>query len=189
MAALSDISKLSGGVAGGPAGSGTIAGWALEEGEEDEKEEEVEYADSEIEQAMRDDVDTRCQTDQDVLIRRMEDSIRVFDDDLQTTVEQKKNLATKLKYAEIKIITLYEELQIIRSTQPSEDELRRRVEHLGELVTEIDQQVRFSVSLLFLFDPEQCVGKFTQPVNTCNLLGERQGNFADKTKEKSGHIP
>ena len=56
-------------------------------------------------------------------------------------VEKKKELSVKLKYAEASVITLYEGLQIIRSTQPSEDALRERVKRLGCLVTDIEEQV------------------------------------------------
>ena len=83
----------------------------------------------------------RCQTDQDVLIRRMEKLMSGFDEDLLVIVERKKELAVKLKYAEASVITLYEALQIIRSTQPSEDALRDRVKRLGCLVDNIEQQV------------------------------------------------
>ena len=64
-----------------------------------------------------------------------------FDEDLQVIVEKKKELGVKLKYAEASVISLYEGLQIIRSTQPSEDALRDRVKRLGCLVTDIEHQV------------------------------------------------
>ena len=86
----------------------------------------------------------RCQTDQDVLIRRMEKLMSSFDEDLLVIVERKKELAVKLKYAEASVITLYEGLQIIRSTQPSEDALRQRVKRLGCLVDNIEELVSFS---------------------------------------------
>ena len=85
----------------------------------------------------------RCQTDQDVLIRRMEKLMSSFDEDLLVIVERKKELAVKLKYAEASVITLYEGLQIIRSTQPSEDALRQRVKRLGCLVDNIEELVSF----------------------------------------------
>ena len=67
-----------------------------------------------------------------------------FDEDLLGIVERKKELAVKLKYAEASVITLYEGLQIIRSTQPSEDALRQRVKRLGCLVDNIEELVSFS---------------------------------------------
>ena len=71
----------------------------------------------------------------------MENSVSSFDEDLMRIVERKKDLAVKLKYAEAAVITLYEGLQIIRSTQPSEDDLRLNVKKLGGCVDDIEAQV------------------------------------------------
>ena len=63
-------------------------------------------------------------------------------------MERKKDLAVKLKYGEIAAISLYEELQIIRSTQPAEDDLRMQVRDLGRLVDEVEEQVREKENML-----------------------------------------
>ena len=104
----------------------------------------------------------RCQTDQDVLIRRMEKLMSSFDEDLLVIVEKKKELAVKLKYAEASVITLYEGLQIIRSTQPSEDALRQRVKRLGCLVDNIEELVSFSVrnSLIYFLEENALPGRW-----------------------------
>ena len=69
MQALADVSKMN--VPGSK-----IADWALEEGEEEaDVEHDEEYQITGVEVALKDGVDVRCQTDQNVLIRRMENSV------------------------------------------------------------------------------------------------------------------
>ncbi len=84
----------------------------------------------------------RYETEQNAMIKRMESSTRSFDQDLQKIIERKKELSVNLKYAELTILTMYEELQVVRSTQATEDDLKKQVKELGRAVTDVDQLVR-----------------------------------------------
>ena len=51
------------------------------------------------------------------------------------------DLSVNLKYAELTILSMYEELQIVRATEDTEDDLKASVKQLGNTVTEADQLV------------------------------------------------
>ena len=51
------------------------------------------------------------------------------------------DLSVNLKYAELTILSMYEELQIVRATEDTEDDLKASVKELGNTVTEADQLV------------------------------------------------
>ena len=78
----------------------------------------------------------------------MEDSTKAFDEDLLAITERKKELAVNLKYAELTILSMYEELQIVRSTEVTEDDLKKRVKELGKAETDADQMVAHKESQL-----------------------------------------
>lgn len=71
----------------------------------------------------------------------MEGLVKSFDDDLQAMAERKRTMSVELRYADISIITLYEQLQVVQLTQVIEDKLRINVERLGGLVRHIEKQV------------------------------------------------
>ena len=77
----------------------------------------------------------------------MSSLIRSFDDELSALVEKKRDLSVEMKYAELNMICLYEELQIIQDTQDGEDELQRNVKALENALEDIDAKV-FRISLL-----------------------------------------
>ena len=106
-----------------------------------EEEEDLEEAITDTENNTKESMDIRCHTEQNVLIKRMETLVKVFDEDLQASIQQKKDLAVKSKYAEIMITTLYEELQIIRASETTEDDMKRRVDNCKQIVSDIDVQV------------------------------------------------
>ena len=83
----------------------------------------------------------RLETEQNAYIKRMEESTKAFDIDLLAIVERKKDLSVNLKYAELTILSMYEELQIVRATEDTEDDLKASVKELGNTVTEADQLV------------------------------------------------
>ena len=83
----------------------------------------------------------RLETEQNAYIKRMEESTKAFDIDLLAIVERKKDLSVNLKYAELTILSMYEELQIVRATEDMEDDLKASVKELGNTVTEADQLV------------------------------------------------
>ena len=83
------------------------------------------------------------ETEQNAYIKRMEESTKAFDIDLLAIVERKKDLSVNLKYAELTILSMYEELQIVRATEDTEDDLKAKVKELGNTVTEADQLASF----------------------------------------------
>ena len=48
---------------------------------------------------------------------------------------------SRLKYAELTIISMYEELQVIRATQVAEEDLKNLSNELCNAVADVDQQV------------------------------------------------
>ena len=54
----------------------------------------------------------------------------------------KQFLFFRLKYAEQTIVSMYEELQVIRATQETEEDLKRTANELCNAVADIDHQVR-----------------------------------------------
>ena len=81
----------------------------------------------------------------------MEETTKAFDDDLLAIVQRKKDMSVNLKYAELTILSMYEELQIVRATETTEDDLKAKVRELGETVLEADQLVRYLHLKLRLF--------------------------------------
>ena len=93
----------------------------------------------------------RLETEQNAFIKRMEETTKAFDDDLLAIVQRKKDMSVNLKYAELTILSMYEELQIVRATETTEDDLKAKVRELGETVLEADQLVRYLHLKLRLF--------------------------------------
>ena len=80
----------------------------------------------------------------------MEVSTYNFDIDLLAIIERKKDLSVNLKYAEMTILSMYEELQIVRESESTEDDLKKRVKELGKTV-EACTLFTFAISCLFTF--------------------------------------
>ena len=80
----------------------------------------------------------------------MEVSTYNFDIDLLAIIERKKDLSVNLKYAEMTILSMYEELQIVRESESAEDDLKKRVKELGKTVEVFCSQL-FTISLSYLF--------------------------------------
>ena len=72
-----------------------------------------------------------------------------------------EDLSVNLKYAELTILSMYEELQIVRATEDTEDDLKASVKQLGNTVTEADQLV--STYELFIFRISAGVTHYTAP--------------------------
>ena len=87
----------------------------------------------------------RLETEQNAYIKRMEESTKAFDIDLLQIVAKKKELSVNLKYAELTILSMYEELQIVRATEETEDDLKLKVKELQKAVTDADQLVSFFI--------------------------------------------
>ena len=51
-------------------------------------------------------------------------------------------MSVNLKYAEVTVLTMYEELQIVRATEVTEDNLKKRVKELRSEEKEAEQLVR-----------------------------------------------
>ena len=87
----------------------------------------------------------------------MEVSTYNFDIDLLAIIERKKDLSVNLKYAEMTILSMYEELQIVRESESAEDDLKKRVKELGKTVEVFFHNclkfcLHYSLSCLFNFD-------------------------------------
>ena len=76
----------------------------------------------------------------------MEVSTYNFDIDLLAIIERKKDLSVNLKYAEMTILSMYEELQIVRESESAEDDLKKRVKELGKTV-----EVYFFKNFVYIF--------------------------------------
>ena len=86
----------------------------------------------------------------------MEVSTYNFDIDLLAIIERKKDLSVNLKYAEMTILSMYEELQIVRESESAEDDLKKRVKELGKTVEVFVHNclqfcLHYSLSFLFTF--------------------------------------
>ena len=71
----------------------------------------------------------------------MESLIRDFDESLSSVIEERTELHSELKYSELTMICLYEELQIVRSTQEEDDRLVGRASMLGVALKEMEAKV------------------------------------------------
>jgi hypothetical protein len=83
----------------------------------------------------------RYQHEQNTLIDRIESLIQQFDLELTEVIDEKREIAVKLKYAEFKMISVYEELQVISSAQAEEDRLLQRVMDLYHILSESEEKV------------------------------------------------
>ena len=82
----------------------------------------------------------------------MEVSTYNFDIDLLAIIERKKDLSVNLKYAEMTILSMYEELQIVRESESAEDDLKKRVKELGKTV-----EVCFFTNFVYIFHSAVCL--------------------------------
>lgn len=57
-------------------------------------------------------------------------------------------ISSRLKYAELTIVSMYEELQVIRATEVTEEELKNLANELCNAVVDIDLQVRLEEGVL-----------------------------------------
>ena len=66
------------------------------------------------------------------MIAKIEELITNFDQQLLRLTHERKMLSVNIKYGELSQIRLYEELQIIRTSEPEEQRLMRSVEFVVE---------------------------------------------------------
>ena len=66
--------------------------------------------------------------------------------DLLAIIERKKDLSVNLKYAEMTILTMYEELQIVRESEAKEDDLKKCVK-VRSSYTRHDLQCRSNLNI------------------------------------------
>ena len=111
----------------------------LEEDEEMPGEEEQKFTELELDRIRV--TDTRYQHEQNVLIQKMERKIKDFDAKLLTIVNKKKSLSVELKFAEISMIGLYEESQVLKSHKMEEETLTQEAAKLDELACEIEAKI------------------------------------------------
>ena len=66
------------------------------------------------------------------MIAKIEELITNLDQQLLRLIHERKMLSVNIKYGELSQIRLYEELQIIRTSEPEEQRLMRSVEFVVE---------------------------------------------------------
>ena len=121
---------------------GALTGIEIEEEEEEDEVFGETYADhTGLEDSRKSSIEIRLETEQNALIKRMETTTKAFDIDLQAIIERKKEMSVNLKYAEVTVLTMYEELQIVRATEVTEDNLKKRVKELRREEMEAEQLV------------------------------------------------
>ena len=139
--ALQDLSKLG--------NLGALTGIEIEEEEEEDEVFGESYSDhTRLEESRKSSIEIRLETEQNALIKRMEVSTKAFDIDLQAIIEKKKEMSVNLKHAEVTVLTMYEELQIVRATEVTEDNLKKRVKELRREEMEAEQLVASKESQL-----------------------------------------
>ena len=60
---------------------------------------------------------------------------------LNAAVKTRVRISPRLKYAELTIVSMYEELQVIRATEVTEEELKNLANELCNAVVDVDLQV------------------------------------------------
>ena len=85
---------------------------------------------------------SRYDHEENSLIDRMESLVRRFDLDLREVIDLKRETASRLKFAELRMILLYKELQVISSAQIQEDRLTRRAEELRETLADAEEKIK-----------------------------------------------
>ena len=128
---------------------GALTGIEIEEEEEEDEVFGESYSDhTRLEESRKSSIEIRLETEQNALIKRMEVSTKAFDIDLQAIIEKKKEMSVNLKHAEVTVLTMYEELQIVRATEVTEDNLKKRVKELRREEMEAEQLVASKESQL-----------------------------------------
>ena len=128
---------------------GALTGIEIEEEEEEDEVFGESYSDhTRLEESRKSSIEIRLETEQNALIKRMEVTTKAFDIDLQAIIEKKKEMSVNLKHAEVTVLTMYEELQIVRATEVTEDNLKKRVKELRREEMEADQLVASKESQL-----------------------------------------
>ena len=107
----------------------------------------------------------------------MEVSTYNFDIDLLAIIERKKDLSVNLKYAEMTILSMYEELQIVRESESAEDDLKKRVKELGKTV---EVFVYNCLQFLFTFFAQLFVYFFIQEAD--QLVSRKEAELVKRTK-------
>ena len=128
---------------------GALTGLEIEEEEEEDEVFGETYSDhTGLEESRKSSIEIRLETEQNALIKRMETTTKAFDIDLQAIIEKKKELSVNLKHSEVTVLTMYEELQIVRATEVTEDNLKKRVKELRREEKEAEQLVASKESQL-----------------------------------------
>ena len=108
----------------------------------------------------------------------MEVSTYNFDIDLLAIIERKKDLSVNLKYAEMTILSMYEELQIVRESESAEDDLKKRVKELGKTV-EVFCSKLFNI-FVYIFHSAVCLHFFMQEAD--QLVSRKEAELVKRTK-------
>ena len=106
----------------------------IEDGDDEEKRSKMELEAEFVRDQMN-------QHEQDTLINRMEALIDRFDLDLTDAVEERRERSVRLKYAELRMISVYEELQVLAAAQIEEDEKLAKVDALRAALNDIDEKL------------------------------------------------
>ena len=108
----------------------------------------------------------------------MEVSTYNFDIDLLAIIERKKDLSVNLKYAEMTILSMYEELQIVRESESAEDDLKKRVKELGKTVEVFCLQL-FNI-FVYIIHSAFCLHFFIQEAD--QLVSRKEAELVKRTK-------
>ncbi|XP_031711807.1 cilia- and flagella-associated protein 44 isoform X2 [Anarrhichthys ocellatus] len=110
------------------------------EEEETAEEEGVEL--SELEEELRKEEEIRLLYEQDCLLEQMESSVCQFDAELMLLLHQKLRLDCQLKMADLRQLTLYQELRILEEAERREDvleqNLNKRIEEESNITSELE---------------------------------------------------
>ncbi|KAK9532789.1 hypothetical protein VZT92_010157 [Zoarces viviparus] len=117
---------------GGEEGTPSLSASSVSREEEEMAEEEgVEL--SELEKEFRKEEEIRLLYEQDCLLKQMESSVCQFDSEFMLLLHQKSRLDCQLKMADLRQLTLYQELLILEEAKGREDVLE---ENLNKLIEE-----------------------------------------------------
>lgn len=103
--------------------------------------------------------------ERDELIAKMHKLITHFDQNLLQLIYERKKLCVDLKYGELSQMRLYEELQIIRTSESEEQRLMRSVEFIVETLG--DNALKVHIDQL----KDQ---NYTLADHVCDILDQRE---------------
>lgn len=99
------------------------------------------YSKSVLEEAISNASDVRLQHEQTTLIETMERMIEQFDSDLIKLVRVRKDKSVQVKYAELIIIMLYEELKVMAVAEAEDIRLLAKVEAGTRTLEQTNQEI------------------------------------------------